>query len=108
MLEKPDLPDEALAACLLDEYALLAVDLAFLPLGADPNTTVYRVVADAGSEYFLKLRSGDFDDSGVVVPRLLGERGLTQVICPIAAEGGRLWTTVERFAVILYPVRRRQ
>jgi spectinomycin phosphotransferase len=42
MLEKPDLQDEKIGACLQDEYGLLAVQVAFLPLGADMNTAVYR------------------------------------------------------------------
>jgi spectinomycin phosphotransferase len=75
MLEKPDLSDELLAARLRDEYGLRAAEIAFLPLGADLNTAVYRVVADEGSAYFLKLRSGGFDDTGVAVPRLLRDRG---------------------------------
>ncbi|MDQ3701162.1 MAG: aminoglycoside phosphotransferase family protein [Chloroflexota bacterium] len=106
MLEKPDLPDEALAAALRTEYALRVVEIAFLPLGADWNTAVYRVVADAGGDergYFLKLRSGAFDDTGVVVPRLLHEQGVGQVIPPIQAVSGRLWTRVDRFALVLYP-----
>jgi spectinomycin phosphotransferase len=70
---------------------------------------VYRVVADDGAEgraYFLKLRSGAFDDTddtGVVVPRLLHEQGVGQVIPPIRTASGGLWTRVDRFALTLYP-----
>ena len=42
MLEKPDLQDEKIIACLQDEYGLLVVQVAFLPLGADRDTAVYR------------------------------------------------------------------
>jgi hypothetical protein len=42
MLEKPDLQDERIFACLQDEYGLLVVQVAFLPLGADRDTAVYR------------------------------------------------------------------
>ena len=56
VLEKPDLQDENIIACLQDEYGLLVVQIAFLPLGADLNTAVYRVVADDETSYFLKLR----------------------------------------------------
>src|SRR5262245_40158675 len=103
MLEKPDLPDGALAVRLAEEYALRAVEIAFLPLGADWNTAVYRIVADDGRAYFLKLRSGPFDDTGVVVSRLLHGQGVAQVIPPIETAGGRLWTRVDRFALVLYP-----
>ena len=110
MLHKPNLPDQALAAALRDEYALNVVEIEFLPLGADWSTAVYRVVADDGNRdgsgkraYFLKLRSGPFDDTAVVVSRLLYENGVTQVIPPIPAEDGRLWTHVDRFALVLCP-----
>jgi len=33
MLEKPDLQDEKIIACLQDEYGLPLVQVAFLPLG---------------------------------------------------------------------------
>jgi spectinomycin phosphotransferase len=46
MLEKPDLQDEKIIACLQAEYGLLVAQITFLPLGADVNTAVYRVVAD--------------------------------------------------------------
>ena len=49
MLEKPDLPDEKIIACLQAEYGLRVATIAFLPLGADLNTAVYRVVADDGT-----------------------------------------------------------
>jgi spectinomycin phosphotransferase len=103
MLHKPDLPDDALAACLSEAYALRAGEIAFLPLGADWHSAVYRVVADDGRPYLLKLRSGAFDDVGAAVARLLHDRGAAQVIPPIATTGGRLWTRVERFALVLYP-----
>ena len=55
MFEKPNLPDGRIIACLQDAYELQVVQLVFLPLGADPNTAVYRVVADDDTTYFLKL-----------------------------------------------------
>lgn len=42
MLEKPDLPDQAILTCLQREYGLQAEDLSFLPVGADVNTAVSR------------------------------------------------------------------
>jgi spectinomycin phosphotransferase len=65
MLEKPDLKDEKIVACLQDEYGLLVVQVAFLPLGADRNTAVYRIVAGDETPYFCKLRSGVFDETSV-------------------------------------------
>ncbi len=57
MLEKPDLQDEKIVACLRDEYGLPVVQVAFLPLGADLNTAVHRVVVDDETPYFRYLKS---------------------------------------------------
>jgi spectinomycin phosphotransferase len=103
MLEKPDLPDELLIACLQHDYGLRIVQVDFLPLGNDLNTAVYRVVADDARPYFLKLRSGAFDEITVAIPRLLSDQGMAQIIAPIATSAGQLWTRVDAFAVILFP-----
>jgi spectinomycin phosphotransferase len=58
MLEKPDIQDERIIACLEDGYGLPVVRVAFLPLGADLNTAVYRAVAKGETSYFVKLRMG--------------------------------------------------
>ena len=53
MFEKPNLPDGRIIACLQDAYGLQVVQLVFLPLGADPNTAVYRCLlytSDAADE----------------------------------------------------------
>ena len=103
MLEKPDLPDEQLIACLRDAYGLHVSQIAFLPIGNDVNTAVYRVVADDATPYFLKLRSGAFDDVIVAIPHLLRAQGITQIIAPLATRAGTLWTRLDAFAVILSP-----
>ena len=55
MLEKPDIRDENIIACLLNEYGLLVVQVIFLPLGADLNTAVYRVVTDDETAFCERL-----------------------------------------------------
>ena len=103
MLHKPALSDDTLAARLREEYALRATEITFLPLGADWRVAVYRVVAADGRRYFLKLRRGPFDEAGILVPRLLHDQGIAEVIPPVATTQGRLWTRVEPFALALYP-----
>jgi spectinomycin phosphotransferase len=102
MLEKPQIPDGALTACLRRAYGIRAAELAFLPLGADPHTAVYRVVADDGIAYFLKLRHGGLAGASVEVPRLLSDRGFTPVIAPVASAAGRLWTRIAGFTAVFY------
>ena len=65
MLERPDLQDEKIIACLREEYGLLIDRVAFLPLGADLNTTVFRIVARDEKPYFLKLRAGNLNETSV-------------------------------------------
>jgi spectinomycin phosphotransferase len=103
MLEKPDLPDEKLISCLRGDFGLSVAEIIFLPLGNDVNTAVYRVVADDGTPYFLKLRSGPFDESAVAIPRFLADRGIGAIIAPIPTRIGRLWARMDDFAVILSP-----
>ena len=74
MLERPDLQNQRVIACLQKNYGLDVAQLAFLPLGADPNTAVYRVAAGDGTPYFLKLRSGVFDELSVAKHRPVRER----------------------------------
>jgi spectinomycin phosphotransferase len=103
MLEKPDLPDDKIIVCLQAEYGWFVATIAFLPLGADLNTAVYRVTADDGTSYFLKLRSGTFDETSVVLPKFFSEQGIAQVIAPLATSTGQLWANLDAFTVILYP-----
>ncbi len=103
MLEKPELQDEKIIACLRDEFGLPIVRVDFLPLGADVNTAVYRVVGDVGTPYFLKLRCGVFDETSVKLPRFLHDQGITQIIAPLATEAGFLWAILDAFHVLLYP-----
>src|SRR6476469_881035 len=103
MLEKPDLPDDQLIDCLQLNYSLRSAQVNFLPLGNDMNTAVYRVLAEDAQAYFLKLRSGAFNDITVAIPRLLGDQGMAQVVAPIATSSGALWARMSDFAVILSP-----
>lgn len=103
MLTKPDLKDEKIIQCLQDAYGLQVDKISFLPLGADFNTTVYRVTAIGGPEYFLKLRSGEFLEASVSVPKYLADLGIKQVIPPLATNTGQHWTILASFKAILYP-----
>lgn len=103
MLEKPNLDDHALIACLRDAFGVAVVDLAFLPLGNDASTAVYRAVAAGGECYFCKLRRDDFDEVSVMLPHFLHEQGIPQIIAPLPTLSGELWAFFDPFFVILYP-----
>jgi spectinomycin phosphotransferase len=103
MLEKPDLHDDAIITCLHDEYGLAVDKISFLPIGADINTAVYRAATPAEAVYFVKLRSGEFEESSVMVPKYLSDLGIRQIIPPLSTQTGRLWASLPPFKVILYP-----
>ena len=103
MLEKPNLQDEKIIACLQNEYGLRVVRVAFLPLGADLNAAVYRIVADNETSYFLKLRGGIFHETSVALPKFLSDQGIAQIIPPLTTKTGQLWASLDAFKVRLYP-----
>ena len=103
MLVKPNLKDEKINRCLQDAYGLTVEKIAFLPLGADFNTAVYRITTSKQMDYFLKLRSGEFLEASVSVPKYLADLGIKQVIPPLATKTGQLWANLGAFKAILYP-----
>jgi spectinomycin phosphotransferase len=103
MLEKPELEDGKIIACLREAYGLWVENIVFLPLGADFNTAVYRATANDGTTYFVKLRRGEFNEACVAVPNFLSSLGIPQIIPAVATQTGRLWTGLTPFIVMLYP-----
>ncbi|MCP4428148.1 MAG: phosphotransferase, partial [Chloroflexi bacterium] len=78
-------------------------ELAFLPLGADLNTAVYRAESHDRTTCFVKLRRGDFNPASVAVPKFLSDLGLKQIIPPLPTQSGQLWASLPPYNVILYP-----
>ena len=102
MLKKPDISDNTIIACLHDTFGLRIAHVTFLPLGW-VNNAVYRVTADSGTPYFLKLRHGNFNEIAVAVPAFLHAQGVRQVMAPIATMTHDLWVRAHGFDWILYP-----
>ncbi|HAV76076.1 MAG TPA: phosphotransferase, partial [Anaerolineae bacterium] len=102
MLTKPDIADGLIISSLQDEYGLHVSTLTFLPLGADMGTAVYRVTADDGSAYFLKLRKG-FNETSVTVPLFLKSQGIKEIIAPFKTKSNRGWADFGEYKMILYP-----
>ena len=103
MLEKPDLTDERICACLFADFGLSVSQIDFLPLGADQNTAVYRAMTAVGKTYFVKLRSGNFNGISVELPKFLYDQGIRQIIVPQESMAGCLWADLDRYKLILYP-----
>jgi spectinomycin phosphotransferase len=102
MLERPDLPDETILACLAEQYALPAASVEFLPLGYDSAAGVFRVTA-GGGRYFLKATTRPVDAARLRIPRYLKDQGLAQAVAPLPTTVGKLWAQADGFSLILYP-----
>ncbi len=103
MLERPELSDAAIQTGLDTHYDLRADRIEFLPIGHDSYAWVFRVESDDGRAYFLKVRRGEINGPGLVVPHFLQTQGISQVIAPLATRTGALWAELEPFRLILYP-----
>jgi hypothetical protein len=77
MLTKPAISDDTIIACLHKSFGLHIAHVTFLPIGWVSNA-VYRVGAEDGKSYFLKLRRGDFNERAVAVPAFLHTQGIRQ------------------------------
>ena len=103
MLEKPSLEDKRITDCIRAEYGISARSLEFLPLGADRDTAVYRIVANDEKAFFLKLRRGEFCQASVVVPNFLFSQGINEIIPSIPTQMGFPWANLPPYTMILYP-----
>jgi spectinomycin phosphotransferase len=103
MLVKPDIEDGKIIACLQAEYGLRISQFAFLPLGGNLCTAVYRAAAEDGTLFFCKLRCSDFHEISVELPKFLSDGGIAQIIPPLVTKTGQLWAALGAYSVILYP-----
>lgn len=104
MHDAPDVPVPAITAMLQDQYGVPAPTLTFLPLGNDSATLVFRVEAADRRVRFLKLRAFDhFREASLLVPLLLRERGVPNVLAPLSARDGAAWVRLGAYAAVLYP-----
>jgi len=66
------------------------------------GTAVYRLVADDGMAYFLKLRKGS-DEITVTVPLFLKSQGIKEIIAPFESKSKQGWADFGEYKLILYP-----
>jgi spectinomycin phosphotransferase len=103
MLEPPNISYTQLTSVLQREYALQVKQIDFLPLGADVDTAVYRVITEDHSSYFVKLRRSAFNESSVIYPKYLHDQGVQHIIPVLPGDNGGLWTNVQEYKLVLYP-----
>ncbi len=102
MKEKPDLQDRWIIDQLQNAYGMEIARLDFLPIG-DISSAKYQVVTREPATYFLKLRKDGFKEISMTVPHFLHEQGIYQIISPLKAQDGQLWTSLDPYFCILYP-----
>ena len=66
------------------------------------RTVVYRVTANSGKVYFLKLRK-NFNEIIVLVPLFLKERGIQEILVPYKTKSGQDWADFGEYKLLLYP-----
>src|SRR3989442_15676558 len=103
MREEPRIGRQILRSCLQEQYGLVPTTINFLPLGADVNAGVYRVVDEQGSPYLLKIKHGSFYAPSCLVPRYLCDQGISTVVAPLPTKRKAFWTQAEEWTVVLYP-----
>jgi len=101
--DDPGLDLGTITACLNSQYELRVRSATFLPLGYDLNAAVYKIIAEKGTTYFLKIRFGPVDESGLIVPWALAERGIRNVLAPLPTRSGELWCSCDERSLVLYP-----
>jgi spectinomycin phosphotransferase len=91
MREDPGLDVDKIVASLEAHYGLRVTSATFLPIGYDPNAAVYEIVSRDGTAYFLKVRYGPVNETGLLVPRALIDHGIPNVLAPLRTRSSSLW-----------------
>lgn len=104
MREPPRLADARIRAVIQTHYGLSIVALAFLPIGNDAASFVYRVTASDGTDFFLKVRTGQgFRAPSIAIPRFLHEQAVPHIVTPVPTLAQTLSVRVSDFVLSLYP-----
>jgi spectinomycin phosphotransferase len=99
---RPDIDLCAIGDLLGAAYGVRVEDIAFLPLGADPDAAAWRVVIADGPALFLKTRHVAFAAGVLAVPRFLRDAGIAAVVAPLRTRDGALSVASGDLTLILY------
>lgn len=103
MRTAPDIDTSAIKEGLGVHYGLAATDIEYLPIGYDLTAWAFKVELSDGTSRFLKLRSGEVNRAGLLVPSALLEAGISQVLAPIRTLSGELTAPLQAYTLVLYP-----
>lgn len=103
MLERPPIPDEAIAECLAEQYGLTVTASTFLPRGFDVDAAAFHAALRTGDDVFVKVRRDGWNPAALTVPRALRDLGITAVVAPVRTTSGALMANVAGFGLAVYP-----
>lgn len=103
MIEKQSLSDQCIIDCLNADYGITVATLTFIPLGADMDAAVYKAQTHDQSSYFIKLKRGHHYDIGTIIPLLLHDAGISQIIAPLKINDSQPTHHIDDFTLIVYP-----
>ena len=103
MRQPPALAPESLIACLRTYYDLDVISVRFLPIGYDPYAFVYEAMTAEATSYFVKIRKGAINPSSLLVPRVLIEQGIPNILAPLRTRTQALWCALEAYTVVVFP-----
>lgn len=93
-----------LSKIIEQEYGFPVSRMALLNCGFDQNTTVYKLYSHDQETFFLKIRSGVFSESSLLIPFWLSEKmHLPNLIAPVETKSKRLYVKEDTFYLTVYP-----
>src|SRR5579862_4262953 len=103
MRQQPNLPEDKIIACLRTHYDLAVLSARFLPIGYDMRAFVYEARTAERESYFVKIRVGVPHPPSLLVPRVLIEQGIPNILAPLRTKTQALWCSLNSYSVIVYP-----
>jgi spectinomycin phosphotransferase len=85
------------------EYNIKIHNAKQLFIGCDKNTFVYRLESDNNKVYFLKIRTGVFNESSINIPYELSQKIGRHIIEPLKTIKDHLYIKMSDYTIILYP-----
>ncbi|MEM8860904.1 MAG: aminoglycoside phosphotransferase family protein [Chloroflexota bacterium] len=74
-----------------------------LSLGADADSAVFRAASADGKNYFVKLRTANFEPTSVSLQAALSAAGTEQVISPVATVDEKIWLETSFGHLMVFP-----
>ncbi|MHB9295519.1 hypothetical protein PilKf_01265 [Pillotina sp. SPG140] len=95
---------ENLLKIIEKEYSISISHMEQLNIGFDINTSIYKLFSENKKIYFLKIRSGIFNESCISVPYILSkEMKFKNLIDPIKTLGNKLFVKMSPYYLMLFP-----